>query len=54
MDRTEHFPMMQDQFSAWADKIEYWDVADLPYRPFEDALPEIEDKIIQLLQEVAP
>ena len=54
MDRTEHFPMMQNQFSAWADKIEYWDVPDLPYRSFQDALPEIEYKIIQLLQEVAP
>ena len=54
MDRTEHFPMMQNQFSAWADKIEYWDVPDLPYRSFQDALPEIEYKTIQLLQEVAP
>jgi len=54
MDRTEHFPMMQNQFSAWADKIEYWDVPDLPYRSFKDALPEIEHKIIQLLREVAP
>jgi protein-tyrosine phosphatase len=54
MDRTEHFPMMQDQFSAWADQIEYWDVPDIPYRSCDDALPEIEQKIIQLLQEVAP
>ena len=52
MDRTEHFPMMQNQFSAWADKIEYWDVPDLPYRSSEDALTEIENKVIQLLQEV--
>jgi protein-tyrosine phosphatase len=54
MDRSEHFPMMQYQFSAWADKIEYWDVPDILYRSFEDALPEIEQKIIQLLKEVAP
>jgi len=54
MDRTEHFPMMQNQFSAWADKIEYWDVPDLPYRSFEDALSEIEHKTIQLLQDVSP
>jgi protein-tyrosine phosphatase len=52
MDRTEHFPMMQNQFSAWADKIEYWDVPDLPYRASEDALTEIENKVIQLLQEI--
>jgi protein-tyrosine phosphatase len=54
MDRTEHFPMMQNQFSAWADKIEYWDVPDLPYRSFKDALVEIEHKTIQVLQEIAP
>jgi protein-tyrosine-phosphatase len=52
MDRTEHFPMMQNQFSAWADKIEYWDVADLLYRASEDALTEIENKVIELLQKV--
>ena len=52
MDRTEHFPMMQNQFSAWADKIEYWDVPDLLYRSSEDALSEIENKVIQLLREV--
>jgi protein-tyrosine phosphatase len=53
IDRTEHFPMMQDQFPAWADKIEYWDVPDIPYRSPKDALPEIERKVIQLLHEVA-
>ena len=35
MDRSEHFPMMQNQFPAWADKIDYWDVSDIPYRSFE-------------------
>jgi protein-tyrosine phosphatase len=54
LDRTEHYPMMQNQFPGWDDKIEYWHVPDIPYRSFEDALPEIEQKIIQLLQEVAP
>ena len=52
MDRTEHFPMMQNQFSAWAGEIEYWDVPDLPYRSSEDALREIENKVSQLLGEV--
>ncbi len=54
MDRREHLPMMQSQFSAWTDKIEYWDVPDLPYRSSDEALPAIEQKIIQLLREVAP
>jgi protein-tyrosine phosphatase len=54
LDRTEHYPMMRNQFPTWTDKIEYWDVPDIPYRSFEHALPEIERKIVQLLQEVAP
>ena len=53
MDRTEHLPMMRNQFPAWADRIYYWDVPDLPRRPFKDALREIEQNVIRLLQEVS-
>ena len=34
MDRSEHFQMMLNQFPAWADKIDYWDVSDIPYPLF--------------------
>jgi low molecular weight protein-tyrosine phosphatase len=53
MDRLEHFPMMLKQFPTWADRIDYWDVSDIPYRCSTDALPEIEIKVIQLLEEVS-
>jgi protein-tyrosine phosphatase len=53
MDRSEHFPMMQKQFPAWADRIDYWDVPDLLYCSSSDALPLIELKIIQLLEEIS-
>jgi protein-tyrosine phosphatase len=53
MDRIEHHPMMQDQFPAWADRIDYWDVPDIPRRPFKDALREIEQNVIRLLHEVS-
>jgi protein-tyrosine phosphatase len=52
MDHSEHFAMMQKQFPAWADRIGYWDVPDLPYRSSSDALPSIELKVIQLLEEL--
>jgi protein-tyrosine phosphatase len=51
--RSEHFPMMMTQFPAWADRIEYWEVPDLPFRLASDALQEIEGNVIQLLDRVS-
>ena len=51
LDNREHFPMMQTQFPRWAEKIEYWDVADMPYCSPTEALPEIERKVLQLINE---
>jgi predicted translation initiation factor SUI1 len=28
--QSEHLPLMQDRFPLWADKIEYWDIDDVP------------------------
>jgi protein-tyrosine phosphatase len=53
LDRFEHFSMMVRQFPGWEDRIEYWEVPDLPYRNPEEALPEIERKVIRLLNEVS-
>ncbi len=53
LDRFEHFDMLLKQFPGWEDRIEYWEVADLPYRSAEDALPEIERKVVRLLDEVS-
>lgn len=52
LDRLEHFTMMAQQFPGWEDRIEYWEIPDHPYRSAEEALPEIERKVIQLLDEV--
>jgi protein-tyrosine phosphatase len=49
MDRSEHFQMMRSQFPTWADQIDYWDVSDIPFRAPIEALPEIELKVMQLL-----
>ena len=53
MDRSEHFQMMMNKFPAWADQIDYWDVSDIPFRSSIDALPEIELKVVQLLEKVS-
>jgi protein-tyrosine phosphatase len=53
MDRSEHFRMMLTQFPVWADQIDYWDVSDLPFRSSSDALPEIELRVVQLLEKVS-
>jgi protein-tyrosine phosphatase len=53
MDRSEHFQMMRSQFSEWADRIDYWDVSDIPFSTSDVALPEIEFKVMQLLEKVS-
>ncbi len=52
LDRTEHWPMMQRQFAAFADKIEYWEVADIPFSRPDDALPAIEKRVLALIEEL--
>src|SRR4029077_15878896 len=32
MDRSEHFQMMLTLFPTWVDRIDYWDVSDIPFR----------------------
>ena len=53
LDRSEHFQMMLNQFPSWADQIDYWDVPDIPFRSSLNALPEIELKVMQLLEKLA-
>lgn len=40
--KDEHYPMMKDYFPDWANKIEYWAVHDIDFKPPTEALPEIE------------
>jgi protein-tyrosine phosphatase len=52
LDKNEHYAMMRSQFPHWANRVEYWRVEDLPLRPPELALPEIESKVLALLEEL--
>lgn len=48
---AEHRPLMLIQFPDWVDSIEYWTVHDLDAATAEEALPLIEQLVIQLMDE---
>ncbi|NWF63582.1 MAG: low molecular weight phosphatase family protein [Chloroflexi bacterium] len=50
--RVEHQPMMKKYFPAWAEKIIYWDVADLDITDSENALAAIEQKIREIVENI--
>lgn len=45
----EHRSMMRDQFPEWENRIEYWAVHDLDFSTPEEALPQIEKQVLQVL-----
>ncbi len=50
---AEHRAMMREQFRDWENRIEYWHVHDLDGATPEEALPEIEEKVLRLVDELA-
>ncbi|MFO0808912.1 MAG: hypothetical protein U0746_09840 [Gemmataceae bacterium] len=42
--RDEHWPLMQERFPAWAERVEYWHVDDAP-----GVLPAIEQEVMGLI-----
>ncbi len=49
----EHYPMMTRQFAHWADKIEYWDVADIEFVSPRFALMRIEQLAEELIAQIS-
>ncbi len=49
----EHYPMIQRQFPDWADKIEYWDVADIEFVSPHFALKRIEQLAEELIGQLS-
>lgn len=49
LDRTEHYPYMVERQPDWAERIEYWEVADLHALTAADALGLIEVAVKDLL-----
>jgi len=48
---SEHRPMMREQFPAWEDRVEYWSVHDLDFASPEEALPQIEARVLAMVDE---
>jgi protein-tyrosine phosphatase len=49
LDRAEHLQMMEQQFPGWTQRVQYWEVPDMPAALPEVALPSIESQILHLL-----
>ena len=49
LDRAEHLEMMEQQFPHWTQRVQYWEVPDMPTALPEVALPSIESQILHLL-----
>jgi protein-tyrosine phosphatase len=49
LDRNEHFSMLEEQFPTWTERVQYWEVPDMPYTTPQVALPAIETQIFHLL-----
>lgn len=49
LDRTEHLPYMIARLPAWADRIDYWEVADLHALTAAEALGRIEQAVRDLV-----
>lgn len=44
LSRTEHLPLLQERFPAWADRVEYWPIEDTP-----EGLTRIEREVMSLI-----
>jgi protein-tyrosine phosphatase len=47
--RTEHRPMIEARFSSWLDRVEFWEVHDLDCAGADEALPQIECRVMELI-----
>jgi protein-tyrosine phosphatase len=50
---AEHRPLVAARFPGWSDRIEYWHVHDLDCATPNDAIPHLENELIQLLDRLA-
>jgi len=49
LNQVEHHPYLEQQYPAWANRVEYWRVSDLDYASVEHALSEIERHVRALI-----
>jgi protein-tyrosine phosphatase len=50
---SEHRPMIAERFPAWADRVRYWDVDDIPQVAGEEALARLDPLVRALVDELS-
>ena len=53
MKEDEHREMMRNQFPAWENRVEYWSVHDLDFAGPEEALPQIRERVLGIVDALA-
>ena len=46
----EHRPLLSKRYPGWADRVEYWHVHDLDFAGAHEALPQIREHVIELVE----
>ncbi|MCC5841468.1 MAG: low molecular weight phosphatase family protein [Opitutales bacterium] len=52
LDEIEHRPLMQSLFPDWAERITYWNCRDIQWEASVDCIPRIEQRVMNLLEEI--
>ncbi|MBF2016349.1 MAG: low molecular weight phosphatase family protein [Rivularia sp. T60_A2020_040] len=52
VDESEHRPLMQERFLQWMDNIEYWLIHDIGETSPQEALGELEQKVLKLIEKL--
>lgn len=53
MKEEEHRPYLEEEFPAWLNKIEYWNVHDIDVAPVDETLLHIEGQVWALVRRLA-
>jgi protein-tyrosine phosphatase len=50
LDKTEHLPLLRQRFPLWVERVEFWQVPDLPHASVEFALATMETQVHELIR----
>jgi protein-tyrosine phosphatase len=50
---AEHRPLLVERHPRWVEKVEFWAVHDIDFATPEEALPEIEERVLELITRLA-
>ena len=53
LDDREHRPMLREMFPDWERKVTFWSVQDMPHTWPQEALPNIEARVRELVEELS-